>query len=252
MMEQPAKARPRPLTRQAYLEGLKADVAEARRRGYSNAEIAEALSLDRETAKALDLGLDELPVNERAVRRGHGGAEEESASLKARKPAKAGDARVRRPVQPERHVDPGSDQARGKTAGSAEASVSSPAPADPVVERGPSSATGSPGSAARPMDGRDAARTQLPATADFVTAPATAQPTGGSPAPASRAVPPTEPLGPAAKHQAEKAALLGVARGFHDRVVSTDSAHAASSKPSGDRRPDPAAAQRGETQQTMF
>jgi hypothetical protein len=252
MMEQPPKARPRPLTRQAYLEDLKADVAEARRRGYGNAQIAEALSLDRETAKALDLGLDELPVIERAVRRGHGGAEVESASLKARKPAKAGDARVRRPAQPERHADQGPVQARGETAGSAKTSVSSPALADPVVDRGPSTAAGSSGSAARPVDGRDAARAQPPATANNVTAPATAQPTAGSPAPASRAVPPTEPLGPAAKHQAEKAALLGVARGFHDRVVSTDPAHAASTKPSGDRRPDPASGLRGTDQATMF
>lgn len=253
MMEQPPAARPQPLTLRAYLAGVGPAVAQARSEGYSDEEIAKFLTIDAEQAKTLDIEV--MLVRKRALRQSCGNADKVavSTSLKTRKPpAKPGDARVRKPVDPERRVDQGPVQARGETAGSAKAPVSSPAPADPVVGRGPSTATGSPGSAARPVDGRDAARAQPPATADLVTAPATAQPTGGSPAPAPRAVPPTEPLGPAAKLHAEKAALLGAARGFHDRVVSTDPAHAASNKPSGDRRPDPAVAQRGETQQTMF
>ncbi len=253
MMEQPPAARPRPLTLKAYLAEVGPFVAQARAQGYSDAEIAEALSIGAERAKAL--GVEPLVVSVRALRQSCGNADKVAAStsFKARKPAtKAGDTRVRKPVEPERHVDQEPARARGEAAGPAPAPARSPAPADPGAGRVVGTDAGSPGSVARPMVERDATRTQSPAPVGIVAPPRDAQPTGGSPAAAPRTVSPADALSPAAKHHAETAALRDTARGFRDHVIATDPANAGSTKPSVDRRPDPAVAQRGETQQRMF
>lgn len=101
MMEGEPEARPRRFTQKAYLELVAPDVAEARARGFSDREIARWLNISRETARTLDLGLEELSVSERAVHRGCSDTAKvaASASLKARKePGRKPGAARGRPV----------------------------------------------------------------------------------------------------------------------------------------------------------
>jgi hypothetical protein len=168
MRQQSPKARPRPLTRQAYLDELAADVAEARNLGYSDAEIAEALSLDAETAKDLNLGLDALPVTERSVRRGRGGAKktEESTSLKAKReqdektaPKKTGGRgkRAADPTAPKPTSVPAEDDPAGAFAGGAQAPDETAAGTPPDITDVPS-ASGEPALGADDATGNQSTR----------------------------------------------------------------------------------------------
>lgn len=144
MMDRPPAARPRPVTRKSYLAELEADVAAARERGYSDAEIARALSLDADMLKTLNLDLGELSVTERALRRGGGDTRvAESASLKAKKEqVRAGSGSGRKTADPAaakpKATPPvpepaGTDHARAPTL---ERTASGPAP-DRAVARIP-------------------------------------------------------------------------------------------------------------------
>lgn len=144
MMDRPPAARPRPVTRKSYLAELEADVAAARERGYSDAEIARALSLEADMLKALSLDLGELSVTERALRRGGDTTKvAESASLRAKKQqVRSGTGSGRRTADPAAAktkatptvAEPaGTDRARAPTL---ERTASGPAP-DRAVARIP-------------------------------------------------------------------------------------------------------------------
>ncbi len=217
MMQQPPQARPQPLTRKAYLAELEPLVAEARRRGYSDTEIALALSLDAETVKALNLDLDALLVTERALRRGCGEATKvvESASLKARKQPAASSGGRGKPA-----VDPAAARTKARPAGSEP--IGAPTDIVPSVEQAPGgSATSRDADAAEPderMPGEPARAGEVASGRPVQDPVRDAGSTSGSTAPEKQNLLPPDPVSTVSRHRAEISGLAAFAKGHAQRI----------------------------------
>lgn len=227
MMQKPPQARPQPLTRKAYLAKLEPLVAEARGRGYGDAEIARALSLDAETVKALNLDLDALLITERGLRRGCGEAAKvvESASLKARKQPAPGSGGRGKPA-----VDPAAARTKAPPTGI------EPTDAAPSVEQAPSgSATGRDTDATEPVEPtpEEPARAGEVASGRHMQDSARdAGPTSGSTAPQKLDLLPPDPVSTVSRHRAEIGGLAAFAKGHAQRIETGTAASGTAPGPS--------------------